>query len=451
MPAHWARWLSGRGFTNPALCADAEHLEPMAPVIWDYARHGKAPWMQFFYDWRFADLDGDGQMDFILTCGAQQQVAYHQDGRVLWQYHDESAGFMDIRLDSNFPVADVNADGLPELVCARKLDGELHLCLVNARDGRLLKSIPFPGMDLRPNDYRGSIILADLTGAGWASDVLVSWDYHLLAAYDRNLDPLWLRELTHAAGRAHNTLGHTPFTADIDGDGCDEILAGSCLLDQDGSTLWVASDLRALACDKHADSVRIAALDEGEPARLLMSTGGYCFTLAGDLLWRHDELKHGQAMHIGKIRSDVPGKQVVIYEAASGVVDGAPDRVVAFDKQGAPLWEFSVQQPDMQEGGFGFWLGDWDGDGLDEVFINDPQKVNILNGHGALIETLPGHLIYVFDLLGDRRVEAVILDDIAPGMRLNIVANDAPNPYPATNQAVTHRQATRRMFNCTRY
>jgi len=23
MPAHWARWLSGRGFTNPALLAEA--------------------------------------------------------------------------------------------------------------------------------------------------------------------------------------------------------------------------------------------------------------------------------------------------------------------------------------------------------------------------------------------------------------------------------------------
>ena len=444
MPAHWARWLSGRGFKNPALFAEAEALNAMTPVTWDFARHGKAPWMQFFYDWRFADLDGDGQIDFLLTGGAQVQIAFHQDGRILWEYHDETAGFMDIRLDSNFPVAE-------HLVCARKVNGALNLCLVNVRDGELVKSIPYPGMDLRPNDYRGSILFADLSGVGSPTDILVSWDYHFIAAYDRDLNFLWQRELTHESGRAHITMGHTPFTADLDGDGRDEILAGSCLLDHDGKTLWVAPDLPALVRDKHADSVRIAALDDGEPPRLLMSTGGYCFSLNGELLWGHDELKHGQAMHIGKIRADVAGKQVIIYEAASRIVEGALDKVIAFDKNGAFLWEYAIQQPDMQEGGFGFWLGDWDGDGLDEVFINDPHKVNILNGRGEVIETLPGHLIYVFDLFGDSRVEAVTLDEIAPGMKLNIITNDAVNFNPTTNALITHRKTTRAMFNCTRY
>ena len=166
---------------------------------------------------------------------------------------------------------------------------------------------------------------------------------------------------------------------------------------------------------------------------------------------RHDELLHGQAMHIGKIRADLPGKQVVIYEAASRVTPGALDKVIALDKNGLPLWEFAIQQPDIQEGGFGFWLGDWNGDGLDEVFINDPDQVNILNGSGEVIETLPGHLIYVFDLIGDQRVEAITLDDIAPGMRMNILTNDAHNPHTDTNQVVYVRQAEREMFNATRY
>jgi hypothetical protein len=127
------------------------------------------------------------------------------------------------------------------------------------------------------------------------------------------------------------------------------------------------------------------------------------------------------------------------------------DKVIAFDKNGAFLWEYAIQQPDMQEGGFGFWLGDWDGDGLDEIFINDPHKVNILNGCGEVIETLPGHLIYVFDLFGDSRVEAVTLDEIAPGMKLNIITNDAVNFNPTTNALITFRKTTRAMFNCTRY
>ena len=124
---------------------------------------------------------------------------------------------------------------------------------------------------------------------------------------------------------------------------------------------------------------------------------------------------------------------------------------MALSNTGELLWDWTVVQPDMQEGGFGFWLGDWDGDGLDEVFVNDPSQVNILNGQGQVIDTLPGHLIYVFDLVGDSRAEAVILDDIHPGMRMQIVANDQPNPNPDTNQSVSRRRTSRAMYNCTRY
>lgn len=251
-------------------------------------------------------------------------------------------------------------------------------------------------------------------------------------------------------------MGHTPFVADIDGDGRDEILAGSCLLDHDGSTLWVGPDLPALVTDGHADSVQIVQLDEGGPLRVVMSTGGYCFSLDGELLWGRDDLMHGQALRVGKLCADVAGNQVVVYEAASRVVDGLPDRVLALDNNGHLLWDIEVKGPDMQEGGFGFWLGDWNGDGLMEVFVNHSDgeqgnEVLILDGHGRLLETLPGYLIYVFDLVGDRRAEAVTLSGIEPGMRLNVVANDASNPHAETNQTPLRREIGRSMYNCTRY
>ena len=110
MPAHWVHWLSGRGKTNPALRAAAEGLDPMAPLTWDYQQQGLAPWMQFFYDWRFADLTGDGLIDLVLTSGAQKQIAIRQDGHILWKYENPQAGFMDIRLDTNFPILDLNQD-----------------------------------------------------------------------------------------------------------------------------------------------------------------------------------------------------------------------------------------------------------------------------------------------------------------------------------------------------
>jgi hypothetical protein len=247
------------------------------------------------------------------------------------------------------------------------------------------------------------------------------------------------------------TIGHSPHAGDIDGDGRDEVLASSCLLNHDGTLLWVAPDLPALVTDGHADSVQIVRLTEGKRPNMVMSTGAYCFSAEGELLWGRDDLKHGQAQRVGKIRADVPGKQMVVYEGASRVDPTLPDQVIALDDRGNTLWDFEVVQPDIQEGGFGFWLGDWDGDGLDEVFVNGPHEIHILDGDGSLIETLPNHLIYVFDLVGDSRAEAVVLTGIEPGMQLEIVTNNEPNQNPATNQAIERRITTPAMYNVTRY
>ena len=454
MPDHWAKWLSQRGQTNPALYHERAIN---GSITWDFEKHGLAPWMQFFYDWRFADLTGDGLIDFVLTGGARRQIAFRQDGSLLWKYDDDvpsvdgGPGFLDIRLDSNFPIVDIDGDGIPEMVCARRYRGQLNLCIVNAQDGSLKHSIPYPALKHRPRDCRGSILVANLQGKATPSDIVVSWDYAYIAAFNNQLEPMWERVLDHAEGRQHVTMGHTPYPGDIDGDGRDEIIAGSCLLNPSGATIWVAPDLPALVADGHADSVQIVSLFEGETPRIIMSTGGYCFSASGELLWGRDELKLGQAQHVGKIRDDVTGKQVVVYEGTSRVIPDIPDHVLALTYEGDLLWDFEVEQPDMQEGGFGFWLGDWNGDGLDEVFINDQEKVNILDGYGQIIETIPGHLIYVFDLVGDARSEAVVLTGIEPDMQMQIWTNDAPNPHSQTNQVITRRNTSKAMYNCTRY
>ena len=126
MPAHWARWLADRSGGNPAL---RNKRERDGTITWEYPKHGPAPWMQFFYDWRFPDLVGDGLIDFVLTGGARRQIVYLQNEEILWSYHDDTAGFTDIRLDTNFPVMDIDGDGKAELICARKIDGLLSLCI----------------------------------------------------------------------------------------------------------------------------------------------------------------------------------------------------------------------------------------------------------------------------------------------------------------------------------
>ncbi len=151
MPERWAKWLAAQGSAPNTKLGQTPAVA--GNITWRFADHGLLPWMQFFYDWRFADLTGDGKIDFLLTSSAQRQIAYRQDGTILWHYEDLDAGFMDIRLDTNFPVADLNGDGVAELVCARKVDGQLHLCIVNAAHRRTAPEHPLSQSRPSPSRY----------------------------------------------------------------------------------------------------------------------------------------------------------------------------------------------------------------------------------------------------------------------------------------------------------
>ncbi|MFM8321952.1 MAG: hypothetical protein ACKOC5_13645 [Chloroflexota bacterium] len=453
LPETLARQLAQRGQGCPRLPA-----EPAVngQVHWQFEHHGPLPWMEYLYDFRFADLDGDGEIEWLLTCGAHYQAAHCQDGGLLWEYRDESAGFMDLRYDSSFPTLDLDRDGVPELVCPRKRDGALQLCLVDARTGQVRRSVPYPDPGAAGQGRRSSIQAIHLTGTKYPQALVVGWDERSLAAYDSRLNLLWqVSALGDNTPSGRTPFGRTPFAWDIDGDGRDELLWGGQLLDHDGARLWRAGELPGLAAGSVAPAVRLLPLDDGDPyvqpPYLLFSSAATCFDLTGRLQWQHTELLHGQALHTGKLRGDLPGRQVVVYDAASWSNPAAPDRVLALDRHGQTLWEVPVSPPAIQEGGSGLWLGDWDGDGLDEALVNDDGQTRVYDGHGRLVDSFPGHLVYAFDLLGDRRVEAVVLSGDGPGMELRIVSNDARNPHPATNNFVPFRRTSTAMYNCTRY
>jgi outer membrane protein assembly factor BamB len=404
MPVRWANWLAQRGGRNEKLLAAPE--EPGGLKTWRHEAHEPAPWMQFFYDWRFGDLFDTGQLDLLLTCGALRQAAYRPDGKVAWQYDDPDAGFLEIRLDSNFPIVDVDGDGLAEAILPRRVDGTLHLCVVEGATGRVKRSVPYPGMDQRPADLRGSITVV----------------------------------------HAHTTMGHTPLACDLDGDGRDELIAGSTVLSSDGEILWVAPDLPAIVKDTHVDSPVVVDWRGDGNLSLFSSTGAYCFR-DGALTWGIGEtIDHGQAARVVRTRGSTE-RQIVLYDNYNRRYAADADRVYLLDQHGQVLWRRDFFGPHMQEGGFGFWSGDWDGDGLDEVLVNDLERVQVLKGAtGETIGTLPGHLVWAHDLVGDARIDAVVVDKIEPGMRLLVLENSAPG-----GPEIARRATSPAVYNVTRY
>ena len=381
---------------------------------------------------RLGDLDGDGQLDFLLARGAIAQDAYTQDGRHLWGYADPEATWADIRPDSNVPIWDLDGDGRTEVVAPRKLDGVLSLCVLDGPTGNLLRSIPYPRPDRRPPDQRGSIIVADLRGQGRPGDLVVSWDYGYVAAFDDQLNLLWERDAR---------IGHTPLAVDLDGDGRDEIIAGQTLLAADGAVRWT-HDMADIGPDTHVDSPAVAELD-GNPKNgleLAFSTGAALLNLGGTILWRHgEEIQHGQECRIGDVLADVPGPEIWIF-------DRTPAKLYALDAKGV------IRKTYLNTSWF--WLGDWNGDGRDDLFLrHGAPACEVLGGNDRQLALLPDFFSesVVADVLGDHRAEFIVAADDGDRTWLEVYTNSAANPHPATAREPASRACLKALANWTCY
>lgn len=417
----------------------------MAELIRSYRLHLDQDDIDGF-DVRFADLDGDGEIEWLFTQGAVHQEAHCLDGGRIWEYHDPQAGVGDLRLDAGFPAVDVDRDGSLELICGRREAGALRLCAVDARTGVTRRSILYPDVDFHLPGAGSSIQVVRLRDSFYPQDILVTCDGGFAAAFDHNLRALWRFDPDQLPADLRPWVSGTPFAWDIDGDGLDELLFGHALLDHDGCLLRTLPPASGLACG----SVRLQPLAEGGAPRLLVAAGGQCFDTGGELLWACKDLRYGAALHTGRLLPGA-GRQVVIYDAIGRAEPGAPERVLTLDSDGRRLWEIVIEPPIGRAGETGLRTGDWNGDGLDEVLVDNGDETWVLDGAGQKIDVLPGGLLYVFDLLGDRRAEAVIVSAHPGKTELEIWTNDAPNPHPETNQVVHFRRTSTSMYNCARY
>lgn len=276
------------------------------------------------------DLDGDGKVDFLLYRQGPQStpgymVAVTHDGEELWslgdpaiEKHMPDGVWREPALRGIAMVYDLDQDGQAEVIAEFWQDGKPMLYLVNGATGRIEQARPSP-FDLKVRSGKRSRChpagwIAHLRGKDGPPAVLLKYETsgrvptHAVAL-NAGLETIW------QIASEPKAMGHLPTVGDVDGDGRDEVILGTTLVDDDGTVLWQKE------ARNHADCTAIFQPTAKPDKAVLISicnTGpAFCVAASGETIWEKttEEVSHGQGIWAGNFLEEEPGPEVIILKS----------------------------------------------------------------------------------------------------------------------------------------
>lgn len=273
-------------------------------------------------DASIADLDGDGEYEIILKWDPSNAKdaastgftgeciidAYKLDGTKLWRINmgkNIRAGAH----DTQFMVYDFDGDGKAEMVCrtadgtvagdgtiigdedanwavlndGKNLTGPLYLTAFNGTDGSVIDTVPYEpqtrgdGYDCTDwGDSYGNRSERYLAGIGTLDGVNTSFVFcrgyyggsegplggrTVIAAFnlkDGKIEKQWVYDTKEHNNENIAQGNHSMSLADVDYDGCDEIIYGALVIDHDGTVMY-STGLG------HGDAQHVADIDPSRP------------------------------------------------------------------------------------------------------------------------------------------------------------------------------------------
>ncbi|MGD9495380.1 MAG: carbohydrate-binding domain-containing protein, partial [Armatimonadota bacterium] len=274
-----AQPIAGRAnsyFVRPVI--DGAEGEASAVVDATPAQEGR-PWVSIplqgdytFQKAGIADLDGDGQYDFVIkqpnanidpyelywerSPETYKLEAYLADGSFLWRY-DLGWGIERGIWYSPYIVHDLDGDGRAEVAVktgpegdprdedGRVTSGPEYLTILDGMTGEVRAQVEWPSRDEFPSyNYasRNLMCVAYLDGrtpclivdrGTYNVMIVVAYQFH-----DGTLQELWRWRDSDEGGMYRGQGAHSMHAADVDGDGRDEVFLGSAVLDDNGVGLW---------------------------------------------------------------------------------------------------------------------------------------------------------------------------------------------------------------------
>ncbi len=381
------------------------------------------------------DLDGDGRYDYVLKT-PQDNIdpasfywkpspdtyklnAYSHDGKLLWR-HDLGWSIERGIWYSPMVVYDLDGDGKAEVAVKagegdpRGPDGRVetgpeYVSILDGATGRELARDDWPSREAPGEKYnynyasRNQMCVAYLDGK---TPCLIiergTYTVIRLAAYQFHggkLKKLWEWDNREEAGRGlwRGQGAHIMHAADVDGDGRDEVIIGSSVVDDNGNGLWTTGL-------GHPDFCFVGDIDPMRPGLEIfygieprLKQNGLCLVDAktGEIIWGlKDPTNHvGTDGMCADIDMRFPGS-----ECHAADIDD--------DRKYAKSWVFSAAGEllsDKRQSGFARSVY-WDAD-LQRELIRG-QRIWDYNG-ASHATTVTGSVIAMADVLGDWREEII--------------------------------------------